>query len=104
MHGQRIHSIDTQRGDTKSHATSGQTSLRRGLFHGGRHRVEIVFDEEHERDIPGGREVHRLQHGSDIDGSVAKVGDREVFGVGVLLGPRVTGSEGNATTNNRIGS
>ena len=70
----------------------------------GRDRVEVVLDEEAERQPPRGRQVEALQHRADVDRAVAEVGDREVVGAGVLLRPGVAGRHRHAAPDDGVGA
>ena len=69
-----------------------------------RHGVLVVLDEEADRELPRGREVHRLQHRADVRGAVAEVGDRDVVGVGPLVGEGEPGGEGDRASDDRVGA
>ena len=69
-----------------------------------RDRVEVVLDEEHDRGLPGRREVHRFEHRADLARAVAEVIDRYVVGARVPLRPRVARGERAAAANDRIGA
>ena len=82
---------------------------------GGGHRVPVVLDEEAQRQLPGGGEVHRLQDRADVDRAVAEVADGEVGaavapGAGFVTGervplrPGVAGRHRHAAADDRVGA
>ena len=47
--------------------------------------IAVVLDEEAQRQLPGGREVHGLEDGADIHRAVAEIGENGVAGPGPLV-------------------
>ena len=93
-----------QDGDAEAGAAAGQPRLAGCLGDRRRHGVEVVLDEEADRQLPGGGEVHRLEHRADVDRAVAEVADRDVVGAGVLLGPGVSGAERHTAADDGVGA
>ena len=75
-----------------------------GLFHRGRHGVAVVLDEEAQRRLPRGGQVHRFQHGPDVHRAVAEVGHRHAVGAGVLVRPAGAGGQRHAAAHDGVGA
>ena len=91
-------------GDAEAEAADAQPRIGGGLVVRGRHGVVVVLDEEDDRQLPGGREVQRLQGRADVAGSVAEVGDRDRVGAGELVRHRETGGERDGAADDGVGA
>ncbi len=104
VHGERVHAVDPPGRDAEAERAPRQPRLAGGLRDGGRDGVEVVLDEEAERQVPRGGQVEALQHRADVGRTVAEVGDREVVGAGVLLGPGVARRHRHAAPDDGVGA
>ena len=105
VHGERVHAVDPPGGDREALPADREPRVGRDLVGAGRHRVEVVLDEEADRQLPGGGEVHRLEDRADLAGAVAEVVDRDVASVpAVLLRPGVAGGHRGAAADDRVGA
>ena len=96
--------VDLPAGDAETQPARGQPRLAGGLLDGRRHRVLVVLDEEADRELPRRGQVHRLQDGADVRGAVAEVGDRDVVGVGPLVGEGEAGGERDRAPDDGVGA
>ncbi|MNM35806.1 hypothetical protein D3C81_465070 [compost metagenome] len=108
LHGQvnrqRIHAIDFPAGDIESQPACRQTRLGSGFLNRRGHRVQVVFDEETQRQFPGRRQVHGLQHGADVHRAVTEIGDRHGIGPGVPVCPGGTGRQRHTAADDGVGA
>ena len=104
VHGERVHAVDPPGRDAEAERARRQPRLPGGLLDAGRDGVEVVLDEEAERQPPRGRQVEALQHRADVDRAVTEVADREVVGAGVLLRPGVAGRHRHAAPDDGVGA
>src|SRR5690606_7221263 len=85
VYGERVHAVYAPGVDAEAETARRQAVLAGDLLHTGGHRVEVVLNEEAERELPCGGEVHRLEHGADVDRAVAEVAHGDVGGSRTLL-------------------
>ena len=104
VHSERVHAVDFPTCHAKSRAAGGQSRLTGDLRDVSRDGIQVVLDEEAQRQIPGCCEIERLQRRSDVGRAVAEIGNRDIRCVSVLVGPGGTGCEGNTTADDRIGT
>ena len=102
VHGEGVHAVDAVRADAESQAARREPRLGGDLVDVGRHGIQVVLDEERDRELPGRREVHALEHRADVGGPIAEVGDREVARAGMLLRPRVACRERHAAAHDGV--
>ena len=82
----------------------GQPRLAGGLEDAGGHGVLVVLDEEADRQLPGGRQVERLQRRADVGRAVAEVGDRDGVGAGLPVRPGEPGRQRDAAADDGVGA
>ena len=104
VHSERVHAVDFPTCHAKSRAAGGQSRLSGDLGDVSRDGIQVVLNEEAQRQIPGCGEIERLERRSDIGRAVAEIGDRDIRCVGVLVGPGGTCCEWNTTADDRIGT
>ena len=79
VHGERVHAVDAPAAGSRSPARAPRTAVSAVISSArGRDRVQVVLDEEADRQLPRRGEVHRLEHRADLAGAVAEVVDGEV--------------------------
>ncbi len=81
-----------------------EAGLAGGLGDVGGDGVLVVLDEEAHRQLPGGGEVEGLQHGADVDRTVAEVGHRDRVAARVQHVPREAGGLGHAAADDGVGA
>ncbi len=104
VHGERVHAVDAPRGDAEALTAHREARVGADLVGARRDRVEVVLDEEGDRELPGGGEVHRLEHRADLTRAVAEVVDGEVGRAAVPLRPRVARGHRGAAADDRVGA
>ncbi len=102
VHGQRIHAVHTPARDAETLPADGEARVGRHFVRARGHGVQVVLDEVQNGQLPGGREIHRLQHRADLACAVAEVVDRDVGGAGVLLRPGVAGGDRSAAADDGV--
>ncbi|MCY1418066.1 hypothetical protein D3C76_689650 [compost metagenome] len=102
--GQRVHAVDTPAGNVEGRAARGESWFGGGFLDRGRYRVTVVLDEEAQRQLPGGREVHGFQHRTDVYRAVAEVAHRHGIGAGMPVGPGGACSQRHAATDDGVGA
>jgi hypothetical protein len=58
VHGERVHSVYAPARNSEASAAARKSFFGGDLRDVGRHGIEVVLDEEHQRDIPGRGQVH----------------------------------------------
>jgi hypothetical protein len=102
VHGEWIHAVDAPGRHVEAERPRREPRFGGDLFDVGRHRVEVVLDEEAERQFPRRGEVETLENRPDVGGPVAEVGDGEVGRSGVLLRPGVAGGEWHSSADDGV--
>src|SRR5690606_19082176 len=77
---ERVHAVDPPGRDAEPESARGEPGLAGRFVHLGGDGVEVVLDEEGERQLPGRGEVHRFEYRADVYGSVAEVAHGVVGG------------------------
>ena len=100
--GKWIHAVDAPGRNPESGTSARQPGLTGCLADCRRDGIQVIFDEEAQREFPCGCEVHGLEHRADVDSSVAEIADRDVVGSGRALCPGIAGAERNAAADDRV--
>jgi hypothetical protein len=74
-HGDHIHAVDPLAGDAVALRLLREVGLGRVALDRGAHAVEVVLDQEEDRQLPERRQVHRLAEVAGVGGAVAEHAD-----------------------------
>ena len=100
--GEWVHPIHLPGRNREAEATGAQPGFGRGLGDVGRDGIAVVLDEEHEGQLPRGRQVHCLQNRSNVDGTVSEIGRRQIPGSALQLRPGVPGRHRDAAADDCV--
>ena len=104
VHRERIHPVDPPGRYPEADTAAGQPRLAGRLGHRGRDRVEVVLDEEAERQAPGRREVEALEHRPDVRRPVAEVRHGDIRRPRMKLRPGVARRHRHAAADDGVGA
>ena len=91
-----VHAVDPLARDPVALGLLGEVGLRRVALDRGAHPVEVVLDQEEDRQLPERRQVHRLAEVAGVGGAVAEHADGDrVFAL-------VLGGEGEAGGDRQV--
>ena len=97
-----VHAVDLPARQTEAGAAPRESGVTCHLVDVRRDGVQVVLDEEAQRQVPRGREIEGLQRRPDVRRSVAEVRHRDVVGPRVPVRPRGAGGQRHPASDNGV--
>ncbi len=101
-HRQHVHAVGADAGNAEALGLLREVGDRGMALDRGPHAVEVVLEDEDDRQAPQGGEVHRLAEVAGVRGAVAEHADGDVVGSLVVGGERDAGGQRQVAADDAV--